>query len=315
MTTRTLTYAEAYSHLQERLQKLRDDAFEKFIKNRQMPEDHLKATIQLKEIGDKRAKLAAQYHDDLNRIEQQRKYWREITELRQGQIISGRDKPSIAELAGFEKYIEGIVDSPDFTTGYKSKVDTRLSEIKEIKEKKVIPGFWLRVLENCNDLKDLIKDYDKPILAHLINLRVEKLEYAGYKLVFEFEENDYIEDRVLEKHILMSSKKSTSCIRVSQALIKWKPAAPEGVEDGFFRLFKRSIIPEPKPKTKVTIPAPQEGEPMEQVTEEPTPKQVQEEREKVQQALDEDAKIANIIRDKILPVAIYYYFGLVADKS
>ena len=66
-----------------------------------------------------------------------------------------------------------------------------------------VPEFWLTVLRNHVGLSDLITDRDAGALKHLTDLRIEYLSSnepkPGFKLIFEFSENEYFENAVLDK--------------------------------------------------------------------------------------------------------------------
>ena len=66
-----------------------------------------------------------------------------------------------------------------------------------------VPEFWLTVLRNHVGLSDLITDRDAGALKHLTDLRIEYLPSSepkpGFKLIFEFSENEYFENVVLDK--------------------------------------------------------------------------------------------------------------------
>lgn len=66
-----------------------------------------------------------------------------------------------------------------------------------------VPEFWLTVLRNNVGMSDLITDRDAGALKYLTDLRIEYLPSSepkpGFKLIFEFSENEYFDNEVLEK--------------------------------------------------------------------------------------------------------------------
>lgn len=66
-----------------------------------------------------------------------------------------------------------------------------------------VPEFWLTVLRNNVGMSDLITDRDAGALKYLTDLRIEYLPSSepkpGFKLIFEFSENEYFDNGVLEK--------------------------------------------------------------------------------------------------------------------
>lgn len=64
---------------------------------------------------------------------------------------------------------------------------------------KGVPGFWLTALQNVPMINGLITDRDFDVLDSLIDIRLEYLDTPGYKLVFEFEENEFFSNGELTK--------------------------------------------------------------------------------------------------------------------
>lgn len=66
-----------------------------------------------------------------------------------------------------------------------------------------VPEFWLTALRNHVGLSVLITDRDAGALKHITDLRIEYLPSSepkpGFKLIFEFSQNEYFENDVLEK--------------------------------------------------------------------------------------------------------------------
>ena len=64
-----------------------------------------------------------------------------------------------------------------------------------------IPGFWLQVLKNHKRGADIITEKDEAVLLQLIDVRSRKHhEGYGFTILFYFNENEYFENSVLEKH-------------------------------------------------------------------------------------------------------------------
>jgi nucleosome assembly protein 1-like 1 len=68
-----------------------------------------------------------------------------------------------------------------------------------------MPNFWREALMNVTSLEEDIQEWDVPVLNHLKNIYRELIldeenrpnEEAGFKLIFEFEENPYFENEKL----------------------------------------------------------------------------------------------------------------------
>jgi len=66
---------------------------------------------------------------------------------------------------------------------------------------KGIPLFWLTTLKNNHAVAQSINEDDFKVLTHLIDVRMTYLDDStqGFRLEFEFEPNDYFEEKVLTK--------------------------------------------------------------------------------------------------------------------
>jgi nucleosome assembly protein 1-like 1 len=114
---------------------------------------------------------------------------------KRAKIINGLEEPSEqAVAAGKAKEAEsGIPQGKD-----DDKTDEP-SAAAEAKSMSGIPEFWLTAMKTNPTLQDLIMDKDEDALRHLTDIRMEYLEKPGFKLIFEFSENDYFTDKLLTK--------------------------------------------------------------------------------------------------------------------
>ena len=107
-------------------------------------------------------------------------------------IINGSAQPTGEELkAGAEQTIKDDEDAeplPDPTPD-------------EPGSKEGIESFWLTGLQNHSGISELITERDEGALKYLLDVRYSHLEKPelGFKLMFEFAENPYFENKVLEK--------------------------------------------------------------------------------------------------------------------
>ncbi|KAE8444931.1 hypothetical protein EG329_014058 [Mollisiaceae sp. DMI_Dod_QoI] len=64
-----------------------------------------------------------------------------------------------------------------------------------------IPEFWLTVMQNHPSVRDVIQSWDEEVLSYLTDIRVELLEAPelGFRLVFDFAENAFFENKMLKK--------------------------------------------------------------------------------------------------------------------
>ncbi|PGH05979.1 hypothetical protein AJ79_06668 [Helicocarpus griseus UAMH5409] len=62
-----------------------------------------------------------------------------------------------------------------------------------------IPEFWLSAMKNHISLSEMITDRDEEALKHLTDVRMEYLEKPGFRLVFEFSENEFFTNKTITK--------------------------------------------------------------------------------------------------------------------
>ena len=67
-----------------------------------------------------------------------------------------------------------------------------------------IDGFWLQAMDNCENLKSIVQLHDRPILKHLIDIRIttsptDRSDSMGFRLEFHFSQNEYFENDILYK--------------------------------------------------------------------------------------------------------------------
>lgn len=62
-----------------------------------------------------------------------------------------------------------------------------------------IPEFWLSAMKNQISLAELIIDRDEPALKFLTDIRMEYLERPGFRLIFEFAENEFFSNKLITK--------------------------------------------------------------------------------------------------------------------
>ena len=72
-----------------------------------------------------------------------------------------------------------------------------------------VPGFWLRVLLNSKNLKQIVQATDIPLLNSLIDIRVSNFEQPlGFRITFTFRPNDYFLNVELTKDYFLKVEPS-----------------------------------------------------------------------------------------------------------
>lgn len=146
----------------------------------------------LKGIQKEHAKLEAQFQEEV--LELEKKYFGKFTPLyeRRATIVNGGVEPTEEEVeAGKEDEEE----------------DEEEEETKEAEEKKEeegeptngIPEFWLSAMKNQISLAEMITDRDEEALKQLTDIRMEYLDRPGFRLIFEFAENEFFTNKTITK--------------------------------------------------------------------------------------------------------------------
>lgn len=157
----------------------------------------------LKAIQQQQMKLEAEFQKEL--LELEKKFFKKYEPLykRRGNIINGKEEPTAEEVEEGEALDEN--DEEDEEEGDKKKVeevgdaDEEPEEEEEEEDVEGIPNFWLTALENLTPVSETITDRDSEVLQYLKNIRMEYLNTPGFKLIFEFVENPFFDNKELTK--------------------------------------------------------------------------------------------------------------------
>jgi nucleosome assembly protein 1-like 1 len=150
----------------------------------------------LKYLQSKHAELENKFQEEVLALE--KKYLQLYQPLydQRAQVISGTYEPTDEEVALGEKVDEeDEEENEDEDVEEKDEKETQSSEA----DVKGIPEFWLTLLKNHPQIVETITEEDEGALKHLIDVRMSYMEQPGFKLDFEFSENDYFTNKVLTK--------------------------------------------------------------------------------------------------------------------
>ncbi|KAI0055316.1 NAP-domain-containing protein [Artomyces pyxidatus] len=156
-----------------------------------LPDGVKKSVEALKGVQVKQNDLQNQYKREC--LELEKKYLDLTKPLyeRRHALITGTAEPTAEELEA------GAAQSQ------KDDPDANPLEVSSTTAAAPIPHFWLTALRNYVGLTELITDRDAGALKYLTDLRIEYLPSSepkpGFKLLFVFDENEYFENKVLEK--------------------------------------------------------------------------------------------------------------------
>jgi len=143
----------------------------------------------LKGVQKEHTKLESEFQEEVLQLE--KKYFAKYTPLyeKRAKIINGASEPSEAEIKAGEQDDEEQEES--------GKAET--SEEGKAADLKGIPEFWLSAMKNQISLAELITDRDEPALKHLTDIQMEYLERPGFRLIFEFAENEFFTNKTITK--------------------------------------------------------------------------------------------------------------------
>lgn len=145
----------------------------------------------LKGIQKEHAKLEAQFQEEV--LELEKKYFAKFTPLYQKRstIVNGAVEPTDSEVeAGRENE-----EDAGAKEGENQSKDTEGAESAAAG----IPEFWLSAMKNQISLAEMITERDQEALKHLVDIRMEYLDRPGFRLIFEFSENEFFTNKTISK--------------------------------------------------------------------------------------------------------------------
>jgi nucleosome assembly protein 1-like 1 len=146
----------------------------------------------LKGIQKDHAKLEAEFQEEVLQLE--KKYLQKFTPLyqRRSEIVNGAVEPTEAEVEAGEAEL-GDEDETKKETEEKTEPEAEEANVSGI------PEFWLSAMKNQVSLVEMITDRDEEALKHLIDIRMEYLDRPGFRLIFEFSENEFFTNKTISK--------------------------------------------------------------------------------------------------------------------
>ncbi|PNP51432.1 hypothetical protein THARTR1_07872 [Trichoderma harzianum] len=147
----------------------------------------------LRAIQKDHAKLEAEFQEEVLQLE--KKYFAKFTPLyeKRSAIVNGKVEPTEEEVKRGDEDDEESQDAAE-AAGEPSQPTDEASEAVQ-----GIPEFWLSAMKNQVTLAEMITDRDEAALKHLIDIRMEYLDKPGFRLIFEFAENEYFSDKTITK--------------------------------------------------------------------------------------------------------------------
>lgn len=146
----------------------------------------------LKGIQKEHAKLEAQFQEEV--LELEKKYFAKFTPLyqRRSTIVNGSVEPTDGEVEAGKKEEEEEEGAKEGGEEPKKEDDQEVAMSG-------IPEFWLSAMKNQISLAEMITERDELALKHLVDVRMEYLDRPGFRLIFEFSENEFFSNKTISK--------------------------------------------------------------------------------------------------------------------
>lgn len=146
----------------------------------------------LKGVQQEHSKLEAEFQEEVLALE--KKFFAKFTPLyeKRAAIVNGKTEPTEDEV----KAGESLGEDED---GEETKIKTEPEEGEDNTPMTGIPEFWLSAMKNQPSLAEMITPEDEGALKSLTDLRMEYFDKPGFRLIFEFADNEYFSNKTLQK--------------------------------------------------------------------------------------------------------------------
>lgn len=147
----------------------------------------------LKGVQKEHSKLEVQFQEEV--LELEKKYFAKFTPLyeKRAKIVNGNAEPTEEEIIAGEQANEDDEDEDEAP-----KVDSE-DDGNTAEDVAGIPEFWLSAMKNQVSLAELITDRDEAALKHLTDIRMEYTDKPGFRLIFDFAENEFFTNKTITK--------------------------------------------------------------------------------------------------------------------
>jgi nucleosome assembly protein 1-like 1 len=146
----------------------------------------------LRGIQQEHSKLEDEFQKEV--LELEKKYFAKFTPLyeKRAEIVNGKAEPT-------EEEVNAGDDGNDDEQAEGASDDSAPKQGNVAEDVKGIPEFWLSAMKNQTTLAEMITDRDEAALKHLTDIRMEYLEKPGFRLIFEFAENEFFNNKTITK--------------------------------------------------------------------------------------------------------------------
>jgi nucleosome assembly protein 1-like 1 len=162
-----------------------------------LPAPVRKRVAGLKGVQKEHSKLEAEFQEEV--LELEKKYFAKFTPLYQkrAQIVNGAAEPTEDEIKAGEE---------DDEEDEEEKEAAEPAEKEEASDVKGIPEFWLSAMKNQVSLAEMITDRDEEALKDLVDVQMEYLDKPGFRLIFQFAENEFFTNKTITKTYLYQNE-------------------------------------------------------------------------------------------------------------
>ncbi|EAQ86536.1 hypothetical protein CHGG_07789 [Chaetomium globosum CBS 148.51] len=154
-----------------------------------LPSEVKRRVAGLKGIQKDHSKLEAEFQEEVLQLE--KKYFAKFTPLyeQRSAIVNGKTEPT-------DDQVEAGEEDEEEEEGAAIKEEKPAESAEKVSG---IPEFWLSAMKNQISLAEMITDRDEGALKSLIDIRMEYLDKPGFRLIFEFADNEYFTNKIITK--------------------------------------------------------------------------------------------------------------------
>ena len=158
-----------------------------------LPAPVRKRVAGLKGVQKEHSKLEAEFQEEVLQLE--KRYFAKFTPLyeKRAKIVNGQAEPTEKEIEAGEEDDDEEDEEAKAEQAESDKKDEASSA-----DAKGIPEFWLSAMKNSS-LAETITDRDEDSLKALTDIRMEYLDRPGFRLIFEFGNNEFFSNKTLSK--------------------------------------------------------------------------------------------------------------------
>ncbi|KAL8996772.1 MAG: hypothetical protein Q9169_003795 [Polycauliona sp. 2 TL-2023] len=144
----------------------------------------------LKGVQKEHSKLEVQFQEEVLQLE--KKYFAKFSPLyeKRANIVNGATEPTEEEITAGEAAADEDEEPAKAGSPAPQEEDADVAGI---------PEFWLSAMKNQVSLAELITARDEAALKLLTDIRMEYLEKPGFRLIFEFAENEFFTNQKVTK--------------------------------------------------------------------------------------------------------------------